>query len=184
MTFRLASVVLMLAVALIVSGCTDPTFGSMKRSDRVHFSKHSFSTECGETIGCKIIYAARVQRHQSEEKLAPPLREDHLTSTRHAEISIPNFPEPAIVTWRSSDGQRQRAEVDMSEIFKDRIALHRVPVKDILGVDDQPMILLVVNDRTIRVYIKTGVWLNYDEIQGNPYSNFREDVTLAFEKTY
>lgn len=181
---RAALAVVIMSVALISSGCGDRTFGSMQRSATVHFKKHSFSSECAETIGCEIVYAGRMQRRESDAKKSPPLRDDVFKRVRGLEIAIPNFPAPAVVTWRSSDGESHLARVDMDEIFKSRTAQHHVPVKDILGVNDEPTILLVVNDKTVRVYLKTGVWLNYEEIPGNPYTTYREDVTLAFEKTY
>jgi hypothetical protein len=181
---RIAATFAILAIALSINGCHDATFGSMKRSEKVHFRKHSFSCECAETIGCEVVYARRVQRRESGERKAPPLRSDVLKRNRGVEIAIPNFPDPAVVTWRSSDGESHRAEIDIGKIFRDRIAWHRVPVTEILGVNDEPTILLVVEDRTIRVYLKTGVWLNHEELPVNPYSTYREDVTLAFEKRY
>lgn len=181
---RSAFTVAIIFLASASSGCRDRTFGSMKRSATVHFRVHSFGSECAETIGCEVIYANRVQRKESDSRKSAILRKDVLKRNRGTEIAIPNFPDPAVVTWRSSDGTPHRTQIDIGEIFKERVALHRVPVTEILGVNDEPTILLIVDDRTIRVYLKTGVWLNYEEIPGNPYSNYREDVTLAFEKTY
>lgn len=62
--------------------------------------------------------------------------------------------------------------------------MHRVPSSDVDGVTESPVILLIVDDRTIRIYMKVRVRLKYEEVVGNPYSKYRDELTLAFQKTY
>src|SRR3546814_3152708 len=45
--------------------------------------------------------------------------------------SIANFPQPAIVTWRSKDGTPHHAEVDIGDIFKDRLIRHNLQREEI-----------------------------------------------------
>src|SRR3546814_6299462 len=45
--------------------------------------------------------------------------------------SIANFPPPAIVTWRSKDGTPHHAEVDIGDIFKDRLIRHNLQREEI-----------------------------------------------------
>jgi len=67
------------------------------------------------------------------------------------------------------------------------IARHHVPREEVLDLPDgeltiDPLILLEINDRTIRVYMRTYIPTKHFQIQGNPYSNSRSELILA--KTY
>ncbi|MGN6094202.1 MAG: hypothetical protein ACTHOL_17775, partial [Luteibacter jiangsuensis] len=61
------------------------------------------------------------------------------------------------------------------------------PREEVLDLPDgeltiDPLILLEVNDRTIRVYMRTYVPTKHFQIPGNPYSNSCDELILA--KTY
>jgi len=101
-------------------------------------------------------------------------------------LGIRNFPPPAVVTWRSKDGTPYQAEVDMGAIFKDELILHEVPKEDVLedsSVGD-PAIILEVNDRTINVYMKAFIPTKSLRTPGNPNSDYRNDLILAYTRTY
>ena len=53
-----------------------------------------------------------------------------------------------------------------------------------LGDLGNPDILLEVNDRTINVYMRAFVPTRELQIPGNKYSRFRDDLILAWSKTY
>ncbi|QDE40666.1 hypothetical protein FIV34_16355 [Luteibacter pinisoli] len=154
------------------------------RFDAAHFKWHAFYSECGQTLGCTVLYANRVQRRDDDKVMTGRLREDVLTRTPSVEIGIRNFPDPAVVTWTSKDGTNHREVVDIRQIFRDEVVMHRVPSSDVDGVTESPVILLIVDDRTIRIYMKVRVRLKYEEVVGNPYSKYRDELTLAFQKTY
>ena len=67
---------------------------------------------------------------------------------------------------------------------KDQKVLHNVPKEDVLGDLGNPDILLEVNDRTINVYMRAFVPTRELQIPGNKYSRFRDDLILAWSKTY
>ncbi len=101
--------------------------------------------------------------------------------------NFPHFPPPAEVTWRSKDGQPHHALVDLEAIFKDKVILHHVPqnqLPPILQADIRPDIILEVNDRTINVYMRAFVETTVLQEPGNKYSNSRNDLILAYTKTY
>lgn len=74
--------------------------------------------------------------------------------------------------------------MDIASIFKRQVFFHSVPESDIFRIEPSPEILIVVDDRTVRVYIKTFIHLNYEREPGNKYSDYRVDALLAYEKKY
>lgn len=147
----------------------------------LRFSKHAMVTGCYDTIGCRIRYAGVWQefdepdeRRRSSASIGADYR-DHL---RGGHIAIPNFPEPMEITWRSKDGTPLRARIDIGEIFKDELVRHNVPRERIpldvtsLAPDTvHPDIVVEVNDRTVRVYMRSRIPVDYETIPGNRYSD-------------
>ena len=151
------------------------------------FKEHTFRVVCYSTQMCKVWYAGA---WSIRDKPTPPSSKygakylDHMLG---GHVGIENFPEPAEVTWRSMDGKEHQAHIDIGEIFRDEIARHDVPREEVsdlphgeLTID--PLILLEVNDRTIRVYMRTYVPTRHFQIPGNAYSDSRDELILA--KTY
>ena len=151
------------------------------------FKDHSFRMVCYSTQMCKVWYAGA---WSIRDKPTPPSSKygpkylDHLLG---GHVGIANFPEPAEVTWRSMDGTEHQAHIDIGAIFRDEIARHNVPREEVLDLPDgeltvDPQILLEINDRTIRVYMRTYIPTKHFQIPGNPYSTSRDELILA--KTY
>jgi hypothetical protein len=159
---------------------------SQKKAD-LRFTTHNFAAYCFDTIGCKVLYDNAYEVRNEDGKISPPPHaEDYLTYLDASTLGISNFPPPALVTWRSRDGEAHEATVDIGEIFKDRRILHNVLEKDIPedADTDGPAIILVVNDRTISVYMRAFIPLKEPTIPGNKYSSGRDDLMLAYSHTY
>src|SRR3546814_10216423 len=92
--------------------------------------------------------------------------------------SVANFPPPAIVTWRSKDGVPHRAEIDIGEIFSDKLIRHNLAREEISETASiaHPGIILEVNDRTINVYMRARISTKALQIPGNKYSDYRDDL--------
>ena len=153
---------------------------------KVPFSSHKFSAYCFDTLKCEVIYGRRyVAKH---DEPSPPLTGDILKNLNGNWIGIANFPPPARVSWIAKDGTPLEAEVDLGEIFKDQYVIYS-PDLDIndVAIDRYfpvPGIFLVVDDRTINVYMKAMVFLLHPRVPGNRYSNMRHDHVLAFTKSF
>jgi hypothetical protein len=93
---------------------------------------------------------------------------------------------PAELTWRSKDGSELRAEVDIAGIFADGAIRHQVPREEI--PEDVSMgsthVVLEVNDRTVNVYTRTMIPTKREQIPGNKYSAFRDDLIKVYSRTY
>jgi hypothetical protein len=152
------------------------------------FKSHSFGAFCYDTLTCRIQYAN--VEHGSEEPSTPsatygPGYLDHLGG---GHIGIRNFPPPAKVSWVSKDGQAHTAEIDIGELFADEVIRHNVKRDEMSDVVDgeyksDPAILLEVNDRTIRVYMRAMIFLKKRvEVAGHLRGDFRDELILV--KTY
>ena len=159
-------------------------------SKPILFDMHSFSYFCYSTYGCFVDYANLPLTQQDENKLKPSSESygpDYQKNWSGTFGSIQNFPEPLLLRWRSKDGSEHKAKIDIGQIFKDQVILHKVPqnqLKPILTAPVIPAIILEVNDRTVNVWMRAHAPTKDLQIPGNQYSNFRSDVVLAWTKTY
>lgn len=151
------------------------------------FKEHAFGARCYNTIGCKVLYNNFYNISDDESEISPPPPKDFPNNLYAGVIGIKNFPPPAVVTWRSLDGVPHEAKIDIGEIFKDQRILHHVPEDQIpaeTAAFDGANIILVVNDRTISVYMKTTIALKKPRDPSNPRSNSVNELTLAYAHTY
>lgn len=151
------------------------------------FKEHTFRTICYSTQVCRVWYAgvwSGLRRPSPPSSEYGPNYLDHIMG---GHVGIANFPDPAEVTWRSMDGTEHQARIDIGAIFRDQVIRHNVPREEVADLRNgepsgNPLILLEVNDRTIRVYMRASVPTKHFRVPGNPYSDYRSELILA--KTY
>lgn len=184
--------------SLSVTGCqpsmSTPTYRNPPEDRDVTrpltFDRHNFGAYCYDTYGCKVLYNDRYVTSQDDNELRPSsasVGPDYLDNLDGGHLGIANFPPPAVVTWRSRDGIPHEAHIDIGEIFKDQVIRHNVPREELpteTTATSAPDIVLVVDDRTINVYMKAFVSTKSQQAPGNKYSDFRNDMILAFSQTY
>lgn len=188
-----------IAALILLTGCnamSSPQEAGMElavnidTSKPIKFARHDFGVVCYDTYGCRVVYAGRVRAEYPVDEKSPSTKEvdgDFREYLHGGYIGIPNFPAPAIVSWRSADGTPLSAEVDIGEIFSDELVRHQVPKDQLppyLFSPVEPEIVLVVNDRTIQVYMKAHITTAVLQEPGNRYSGFRSDPILAYSRTY
>ncbi len=157
----------------------------------LRFKKHNFEAHCYNTSDCHVIYnGTNTTRTAVDRQIGPPPSSDYKKNWGGAVFGgIPNFPGPAKVEWTTRDGQTLRADIDLADIFKDELVLHRVPLDEIperafKGPAGEPTIFLEVDNRTINVYMQMLIPTKSEQIPGNPNSHFRNDTLRAWSKTY
>jgi hypothetical protein len=153
------------------------------------FASHKFSVFTYDTYGAKVTYAGpQIDEDPDQlQRASSSYGPGYQRSWSGIHGMIRNFPPPAKVAWRSKDGQAHEAEIDFGEIFKDELIRHNVSREQMADVPDgkyqnEPSIILEVNDRTIRVWMKAHIPTKQLQKPGNKYSDFRSDLVLA--KTY
>lgn len=185
-----------LCALMLITGCsvamTNPLslFGEgrvVRNTFPLKFKKHNFGAYCFNTIGCKVLYAGMYHIRRDEIEVTPPPPLDYLNRVSASTIAIENFPPPAVVTWRSLDDTSHEAKVDIGAIFKDQRILHHVP-QDEIPTETRPYssvdIIVVINDHTLSVYMKTEIYLKNPRDPSNPHSNMAHEMTLAYTHTY
>jgi hypothetical protein len=151
----------------------------------MRFRTHTFSAHCYGTLSCHVVYDG--VHHRLDDKPSPPSSKygpgylDHLGG---GHVGIRNFPPPATVNWRSSDGTAHSAQIDIGRIFGDELIRHFVPREELAETPHgrpviDPLIFLEVNDRTIRVYMRSYLPTLHLQKPGNVYSSGRRDLVLA-----
>ena len=158
----------------------------------LRFESHKFSVFTYDTYGAKVIYAGMTQIDEGPQKLQPSVTSygpDYQRNWSGTHGMIRNFPGPAKVTWRSKDGESHEAEIDIAEIFKDERVRHNASRDEIPELIDgeyrhEPSIILQIDDRTIRIYMRAYVPTKELQIPGNQYSDARDEVVLVQTYTY
>ncbi|TWT19343.1 hypothetical protein FQY83_13385 [Luteimonas marina] len=153
------------------------------------FVQHNFGAFSHSTYGCVVDYNGFRHLSEPDDVLQPAVEDVHPDSRGNMPsgyIGVMNFPAPARVRWRSKDGSAHEVEVDIAAIFRDQLILHEVPREDVAeGVSIlNPDILLEVDDRTINVHMRARIPTKSLRTPGNPHSDFRRDLVLAWSRTY
>lgn len=158
-------------------------------SKPIPFDRHQFGAVSYDTYGCTVQYAGMSVLDESDDELqvSSASVKGYPDVMSAGILSIRNFPLPAEVSWRDKDGNPHEATVDIAAIFKDQVVRHKVPqdqLPPILTAPIFPEIILEVNDRTIRVWMRAFMPTTVLQRPGHPHSDYRDDLILAYEKTY
>lgn len=153
----------------------------------LRFRRHNFGARCYDTLECSVIYNHFDHGEHKPTRSSASYGPDYLKGWSGGYLGIDNFPGPAKVAWRTKDSVEHQAEIDIGEIFKDELIRHNVAREELSEFVSgetlsNPSILLEVNDHTIRVYMSAFISTRSEQIPGNKYSDFRDDVILV--KTY
>ena len=177
-----------IAAALALAGCAlSPNSTNRPVGWPLKFKDHAFGSVCYSTLSCTVWYASHW--HGDEKPSPPPSKygPDYLRYVDGTHVGIRGSPKSAEVTWQSMDGAHHYTEIDLADIFRDRLIRHNVPREEVadqpggqLVVD--PSIILEVNDRTVRIYMRSSIPLKHLEDPTNIHSDMRRDLVLV--KTY
>lgn len=152
------------------------------------FTKHDFEAHCYGTLACSVIYAddelTRPHRNAPSPAKKPADFEEAWGTASY--VGIRNFPDAAQVRWTSLDGSKHETAVDIGKIFENQLAWHLVPMSDYAqgSFGDSVDVFLEVNDRTINIYTKAFIGTLIEQIPGNEHSTGRNDLLLAWTRTY
>ncbi len=157
----------------------------------LRFKRHKFSVFTYDTYGARVTYAGQVQINEPDSELqrsSASYGSDYQRNWSGIHGMIPNFPRPLEATWRSKNGAAHEASIDFGELFKDEVVRHNVAREDMADLPDgeyssEPAIVVEINDRTIRVYMRAMVLLKRRvEIAGVMRAASKYELVLV--KTY
>lgn len=152
---------------------------------KIPFYDHSFDARCFDTLRCRVLYDNAYIVNSGSP--SDPFTESDRQNLSSGWLN-PDFPSIARVTWTSKDGKSHDETINLREIFRSRLV--RYP--DDLNINDvktsvppsPPGIILVVEDRSIRVYMKAWISLLRPRFPGREYSDFRHDPVVAYSQTF
>lgn len=153
----------------------------------LRFWQHNFGAYCFSTWGCRIRYGSLlVEDHAPTEWMEPieAAAGDMRLRMKGGHLAIKNFAGPVVIDWHDSHHAPLHLEIDLADLFADGLIRHNVGRGDIAeGVSiGDPDIIVEVNDRTVRVYMRAHIPLKRPRDPGNPYSNFVDENVQVFEK--
>lgn len=170
----------------------------------LRFHTHSFGARCFNTLACSLIYNGHqfgTQRMDYDggsydRPSGPPSPDDWMEywSGHHGILTDTGetFPGPIVIEWMAMDGTHHHTDLDLDELFRDRLILHKVSRQEVkeswlatCSIEPvSPHILVEVNDHTVNVYMRARVATEAEQIPGNPNSHSRRDLMLAWSRTY
>ena len=152
---------------------------------KIPFYDHSFGASCFDTLRCRVLYDnAYIVNSGSPSGPFTERDRDNLS----AGWGNLEFPSVVRVSWTSKDGTDHDEKINLGEIF--RSGMVRYP--DDLDVNDVkisvapsgPDIILVVENRAIRVYMRAWIYLLRPRFPGREHSDFRHDPVVAYSQTF
>ena len=170
----------------------------------LRFHRHGFHAVCFNSLYCSIIYNAHqfgTRRYEydgspMDKPSGPPPFDswrDGWTGS-HCISPVPGktFTSTVDIEWGSLDGRRLGTSIDLDVLFKERLILHNVRrdevkeswLKTCSSSPVSPDILVEVNDDVVNIYMRALVATEAEQVPGNSRSHFRDDIILAWTRTY
>ncbi|UPG89435.1 hypothetical protein L2Y96_18875 [Luteibacter aegosomaticola] len=171
----------------------------------LRFHTHSFSAKSLNTLASAIVYnnfmfgkrKAGIYGEPVDSPSGPPPEGIDWKKFWKAGHSIitddgQTFPGPVEMEWISLDGVAHRTSLALEEIFPDRQIHHRVARSEVKDAwletlsfhPVKPEILLELNDRTVRVYMRAMIVSNIETRPGDPLSCLRNELVEVWAQSY
>lgn len=151
------------------------------------FWRHSLGVYCFSTWGCRVQYGPHAIRDRpsdewqpTADEVSPGLR----ARMRGTQGDFRNFEGPLLIEWHDKDRTPRRLEVDLGRVFADGLIRHSVPQADIaphFSIGD-PSIIVEIEDRTVRLHMRTLIPLKAPRDPRNPHTDSTEDLVQVFEQ--
>lgn len=183
----------MAAAVSLTGGCTaltSSTHGHVSSKVergvlKISFHDHGFDAKCYDTLRCRVAYDNSYVVNDGGPR-GPFTDSDRENLGSH--WSILDFPSVAEVAWTSKDGADHHEKIDLGAIFRSRLIRYPADL-DVNDVDLRPYsgtpdIILVVEDRSIHVYMKAWISLLKPRYPGREHSDFRHDPVVAFSQKF
>lgn len=150
------------------------------------FWQHNFGAYCFDTWGCRVVYGPHRVLDQPESRHFPAAGPERLALMDGGYIGLRNFEGPVVIDWQAADRTPLHAELDLATIFADGLVRYNVDAAEIdpdASMPD-PDIVVEVNDRIVRVYMKAMVSLKTPRDPANAATRTVDDNALVFEHRY
>jgi hypothetical protein len=181
----------MAAAMMMTSGCRSVIKSWHMKSKvedgvlKIPFYDHSFNARCFDKLKCRVLYGNTYVVNSGSP--TGPFTERDRQNLRGGWGSL-DFPSAARVMWTSKDGENHDEKIDLGEIFRSGMVRYApdLDVNDVhLSVPPSaPDIILVVEGRSVHVYMKAWIWLRRPTDPTNKLSNLRADPVVAYSHRF
>jgi len=152
---------------------------------KIPFYDHGFDAKCYETLRCRVAYDNAYIVNDADPR-GPFTERDRNNLGSH--WSILDFPSVVEVSWTSKDGEDHDEKIDLGEIFRSRLIRYPADLDindvNLVPYSGTPDIILVVEDRSIHVYMKAWIALRKPRYAERENSDFRHDLVVAFSHKF
>lgn len=152
------------------------------------FWQHNIGVYCFRTWGCRAEYGEHVIADKPEGEHQPPIGDypsDLRKRMRGTNLAFRAFEGPLRLRWHDEAKRPLSLDLDLGKVFADGLIRHNVPHDAILPTSSvgNPDIVVEIDDRTVRLYMRAHIPLKAPQDPGNRYSDFVEENVLVFERT-
>lgn len=152
------------------------------------FWRHNLGVYCFSTWGCRAEYGPHLVHDAPDDEWQPPVEEfpgDIRARMRATYLGYRNFEGPLHLRWNDRDKQALQLDLDLAGLFADGLIRHNVPESEILPTSSvgDPGIVIEVDDRTVRVYMRALIPLKQPRDPRNRYTNAVDENVLVYEQT-
>lgn len=128
----------------------------------LRFTAHNFALFCYDCSNVHVVYGRRAHDLWDEGTPAPVKTAAHADRYPNMKFGTYTAFETTLeARWTAHDGTTLSCEVDLNEVFPDRVVPHNVDPRRIYApmpiTGREPTILVEVNDRTLNIYIDATI---------------------------
>ncbi|HZX80071.1 MAG TPA: hypothetical protein VFE72_03840 [Lysobacter sp.] len=150
------------------------------------FEAHNLGVYCFDVWGCEVTYGNRVVWKESPTALKPPLEiamPRGRSLMRGTQGVFRGFEGPLSLQWHDLQRRPHRLQIDLSDVFPDRRLRHAVRDSDIStdATIGPPDIIVEIEDRTVRLYMRATIPLKQSLDPANPRRNVAVDLVPVYE---
>lgn len=153
----------------------------------LRFAGHSMGVYCFGTWGCRATYGRHTLIDRADDEWQAPAGQfDRIRERMSGTFGgLRAFEGPLIIEWHDRQRAPLRVVLDLAELFPDRLIRHAVPAAEIdaSAPVGSPDIIVEIEDRTVRVYMRAHIPLRQPRIPGNRFSNFVDEKVLVHERS-
>lgn len=153
----------------------------------LRFQSHNIGAYCFSTWGCRIAYGTHLIEDKDPHQWQRPLEEFPGLRERMngSMLGYRAFEGPLRIQWRDSRKRPLELELDLSEVFPDRKIRYNVDSELIAPTASvgPPDVIVEVNDRTVRIYMRARIPLKKPRIPGNSLTDFVDDSIVVLKRT-
>ena len=151
-----------------------------------HFQAHNLGIYCFDAWGCEVTYGNRVVWKESPTALKPPIEvamPRGRSMMRGTQGVFRSFEGPLSLEWHDLQRRPHRLQIDLSEVFPERRLRYAVRDSDIStdATIGPPEIIVEIEDRMVRLYMRVTLPLKRPRDPANPLSNVAVELTPVYE---